>query len=334
MHSYSYHLKIELYPSPDPLSTNQTIRDAHAGSSSGPTWQPDEGSSIFDILPSHPDRRGDPGISGSLKKREKQRSIDQLEQYLPPEDRHFLQRAPVRVIDCGTSRPLPPAALEEGGDIDLPSTATRRQRSRSFPARGHLSGIGPRSAARDWRFGSISIESFDVPDGFQGQDPEQSCPTMASGAHPSPAASLGPNLGGPGTDTKGDFVPLTGKKTEAGWGIVHLYREPHEPGVASTSTESLSGGDGTILCIPAVPGYLSPIGFLNFVGRKWMSQVAHYRMLMTSALGTYMVLIKCRNHHSAEAWRKEFDGKTFGPMRVSLAGSTGPDPPHRLLTPG
>lgn len=327
MHSYSYHLKLQLYQSPDPLSTHHTIGDAHGGSSSGPVWQPDVGSSIFDILPSHPDRCGDPAVSGSLKKREKQRSIDQLEQYLPPEDRRFVRRIPARVIDCGPSRPIPPAAGEvDDGDIELLGTATRRERSTSFPAPGHLAGIGPHSAARDWRFGSIRIESFDVPDGLQGEGSEQSCPTMAGSAHPSPAASLGPNLGGPGTDTKGEFVALTGKKTEAGWGIVHLYREPHEPGVASTSAESLSGGDGTILCIPAVPGYLSPIGFLNFVGRKWMSQVAHYRMLMTSALGTYMVLIKCRDHHSAEAWRREFDGKTFGSMRVSLLGSARPGP--------
>lgn len=329
MHSYSYHLKIELYPTPDPLSTDNTSSDAHGSSSSGPVWRPDVGSSIFDILPSHPDRGVDPTVSSSFKKREKQRRIDELEQYLPPEDRRLLHQVPARVIDCGPSRPIPPAAGEDDGDIELLSTARRRERSRSFPAPGHLAGIGPRSAAKDWRFGSIRIESFDVPDGFQGGSSEQSCPTMASSAHPSPAASLGPNLGGPGTDTKGEFVPLSGKKTEAGWGVVHLYREPHEPGVASASTESLSGADGTILCIPAVPGYLSPIGFLNFVGRKWMSQVAHYRMLMTSALGTYMVLIKCRDHHSAEAWRKEFDGKTFGPMRVSSACLTRPDHARR-----
>lgn len=318
MHSYSYHLKIELYPNPDPLSTHQNLGGAHNGGSSGPIWHPAAGSSIFDILPSHPHCGDDRAVSGSLKKREKQRHIDQLEQYLPPEDRRFLQNSPARVIDCGPSRPVPPAAGEDDGNIELPNTARRRERSRSFPAPGHISGIGPRSAAKDWRFGSIRIESFDVPDPSEGENPEQSDLVMASSAHPSPAASLGPNLGGPGTDTKGEFVPLTGKKTEAGWGVVHLYREPHELGVASTSTESLGGGDGTILCIPAVPGYLSPIGFLNFVGRKWMAQVAHYRMLMTSALGTYMVLIKCRDHGSAEAWRREFDGKAFGPMRVSL----------------
>lgn len=331
MHSYSYHLKLELYTNPDTLSTHHTLGDAQSESSSGPVWQPDVGSSIFDVLPSHPDRRGEPTVPSSLKKREKQRTIDELEQYLPPEDRRFLHQTPARVIDCGRSRPNPPAVGEDDdGDIELLSTSRPRERSRSFPVPGHfLAGIGPRSAAKDWRFGSIRIESFDVPDSFQGEGSEQPGPTMASSAHPSPAASLGPNLGGPGTDTKGEFVPLTGKKTEAGWGIVHLYREPHELGSASTSTESLSGGDGTILCIPAVPGYLSPVGFLNFVGREWMAQVAHYRMLMTSALGTYMVLIKCRDHESAEAWRREFDGKTFGPMRVSLVPSARPDPARR-----
>lgn len=329
MHSYSYHLKLELYPGSDPVSTRHTLGLAPGGCSSGPVWQPDLGSSIFDILPSHPRRGGDHAASGSLKKREKQRRIDQLEQYLPPEDRRFLHQPCARVIDCGPARPVAPAVEEDGGEAELLGTSRRRERSTSFPAPGHLAGIGPRSAARDWRFGSISIESFDVPDGFQGQGSEQYCPTMASSAHPSPAASLGPNLGGPGTDTKGEFVPLAGKRTDAGWGVVHLYREPHELSVASASTESLSGGDGTILCIPAVPGYLSPVGFLNFVGRRWMAQVAHYRMLMTSALGTYMVLIKCRDHESAEAWRKEFDGKTFGPMRVSLVVPTGPgSAPH------
>lgn len=314
MHSYSYHIKLELYPSPDPLSSLN---------SSGPIWHPATGSSIFDILPSQP-RSGDAqAVSSSLKKREKQKRPDQLEQYLPPEDRRFLQKSPARVIDCGSSRPIPPAAGEDDGDTVLLNTTKRRERSRSFSPPGHLAGIGPRAAARDWRFGSIRIESFDVPD-----DSEPASPAMASSAHPSPAASLGPNLGGPGTDTKGEFVPLTGKKTEAGWGIVHLYREPHELGVASTSTESLSGGDGTILCIPAVPGYLSPVGFLNFVGRKWMAQVAHYRMLMTSVLGTYMVLIKCRDRESAEAWRREFDGKAFGPMRVCWPSRTRPHSPH------
>lgn len=220
------------------------------------------------------------------------------------------------MIDCGASRPTTATEDDEDdGSIVTASPDTRRERSRSFQQPGYQAGIGPRSAGRDWRFGPVRIESFDVPDASEVNGLTLAPPVMASSSNPSPAASLGPNLGGPGTDTKGEFVPLTGKNTDAGWGVVHLYREPHDIEVSSTASESLNGEDGTILCIPAVPGYLSPIAFLNFVGQKWMGQVAHYRMLMTSALGTYMVLMKFRDHKTAEAWKKGFDGKAFGPMR-------------------
>lgn len=318
MQSYSYHLKIELYPSSNPLST---VPPPGVGS----IWQPDPGSSIFDSLPSHT-RRDEQLASNAWKKREKQKSIGHIEDYLPPEDRRLLHRnPPARVIDCGASRPT--AAIEDekddtnnnNNDTVVPSPNRRRERSRSFAQPGYQAGIGPQAAGRDWRFGPVRIESFDVPEGASEGNAFAPIPppAMAGSSNPSPAASLGPNLGGPGTDTKGEFVPLAGKNTEAGWGVVHLYREPHDLEASSTASESLNGEDGTILCVPAVPGYLSPIAFLNFVGQKWMGQVAHYRMLMTSALGTYMVLIKLRDHKAAEAWRKEFDGKAFGPMRVS-----------------
>jgi BRCA1-associated protein len=320
MHSYSYHLKIELYPSPNPSSTESPAlggSKASKASKAESIWQPDAGSSIFDNLPSHARHDGQPA-SNAWKKREKQKSIDHLEDYLPLEDRRLLHRNPARVIDCGASRPTTATEDEEDdSSIVAASPDRRRERSRSFQQPGYQAGIGPRSAGRDWRFGPVRIESFDVPDASEVNGLTLAPPMMASSSNPSPAASLGPNLGGPGTDTKGEFVPLTGKNTEAGWGVVHLYREPHDIEVSSTASESLNGEDGTILCIPAVPGYLSPIAFLNFVGQKWMGQVAHYRMLMTSALGTYMVLMKFRDHKAAEAWRKGFDGKAFGPMRVS-----------------
>ncbi|ROV91048.1 hypothetical protein VMCG_09576 [Cytospora schulzeri] len=294
MHSYSYHLKIELYPSSNPFSTDPPASGGSNGSrlSSDSIWLPAAGSNIFDDLPSHA-RHDDQPKSNAWKKREKQKSIGRLEDYLPPEDRRLLHRNPARVIDCGASRPTT-ANGDEEDDSNI---------------------VTPSPNRRDWRFGPIRIESFDVPDDPEGNGLTPTHPAMTGSSDPSPAASLGPNLGGPGTDTKGEFVPLAGKNTEAGWGVVHLYREPHDVEASSTASESLNGEDGTILCVPAVPGYISPIAFLNFVGQKWMDQVAHYRMLMTSALGTYMVLMKFRDHKVAEAWRKGFDGKAFGPMR-------------------
>jgi BRCA1-associated protein len=141
-----------------------------------------------------------------------------------------------------------------------------------------------------------------------------------------PAARLGPTFGGPGQATKGRYVPLETKNTEVGWGIVHLYRESdgetlglerkEGDGEGSGSAGSQDGDDGTILCIPAVPSYLSPSDFLGFVGEKWRGDVGHYRMVMTSRMNRYMVLMKFRDAWRAREWRKEFDGKVFNSMEV------------------
>jgi BRCA1-associated protein len=76
------------------------------------------------------------------------------------------------------------------------------------------------------------------------------------------------------------------------------------------------GGSSTILCIPAVPSYLSPSDFLGFVGETWRRGVSHYRMVMTSRMNRYMVLMKFRDSDRATEWRKEFDGKVFNSMEV------------------
>lgn len=300
MHPYSYHIKLELYS----RSLRAQTGPGNESGASDPLWHPTSESSIFDLLPSHP-RRVDKATL-SPQRRDKQKSIDRLEEYLPLEDRRFLHEHTDKVIDCGSSRTVVVDDEEDSGwESSTLDTIKRRDRSKSFPPPGFRAGIGPQTAANDWRFGPVRIESFDVHSEIMASSSDQHAP----------AASLGPNLGGPGTDTKGQYMPLDCKNTNAGWGIVHLYRETQDLGQGSTSSESLNGDDGTILCIPAVPGYLSPVGFLNFVGQKWLCDVAHYRMLMTNTLGTYMVLMKFRDFKAAEAWRKEFDGKSFGPMR-------------------
>lgn len=167
----------------------------------------------------------------------------------------------------------------------------------------------------------MRVESFDTMAAGEGaQAHEQS----------RPAPSLGPTFGGPGRETKGRYVPLETKNTDAGWGIVHLYRgeeDGHHEGVGGDGVvEGGSGSghgdgaddgdDGTILCIPAVPGYLSPSDFLGFVGEKWRGDVAHYRMVMTSRMNRYMVLMKFRDKFQAADWRREFDGKAFNSMEV------------------
>lgn len=146
---------------------------------------------------------------------------------------------------------------------------------------------------------------------------------------------------------KARYVPLETTNTEVGWGIVHLYREGEEaPGLGLPSAvpqqrrgqdqsgEVADAVDGaasvgaapdasedkncTILCIPAVPSYLSPSDFLGFVGERWRDDVSHYRMVMTSRLSRYLVLLKFRDPQRAAEWRREFDGRVFNSMEAQV----------------
>lgn len=339
MPSYYYHLKLELYPTPNP-----TAPSSECGGKDDGVWIPSRDSSIFEDLPAHPRRRGTtpPQLRISLPQYAE-------DPFLP--ERHATAQAVHQapgVIDCGATRPR---RQNSSGNSNFAILSERqwRERSESLPTPGFAAGIGPRTARRDWRFGPLSIESFDL-EKWEGnkeeeEEEEEEGPagSMEEETHhpPTPAASLGPNLGGPGQATKGRYIPLETKNTEIGWGIVHLYRESDESytfgGPSSRKVEGPGGEDGdnageggaaaaedgcTILCIPSVPSYLSPSDFLGFVGEKWRGDVSHYRMVMTSRMNQYMVLMKFRDSFRASQWRKEFDGKVFNSMEVSLVAPT------------
>jgi BRCA1-associated protein len=264
-----------------------------------------------------------------------------------------------RVIDCGAERgrahDINTGTGEEGGGGGYVARLSERQvraaarnnEGVSPPPRAEY-GIGAGKAVRDWRFGRVRVESFDLDLDFGTEEGRAiggegvTTGTMAgkleggngSGAAATPAASLGPNLGGMGLATKARYAPLETKNTEAGWGIVHLYREGDEPSTFSGNAEVQDGSgegnsksqdgagrteeeEGTILCIPAVPSYMSPSDFLGFIGEKWRGYVSHYRMVMTSRMSRYMVLMKFRDAGKAREWRKEFNGKPFDSVEVS-----------------
>jgi BRCA1-associated protein len=164
-----------------------------------------------------------------------------------------------------------------------------------------------------------------------------------------PNAKGGINAGPRSHTTKARFDPLDAgvadgaglNNTELGWGIVHLYRDGEEtPGLGATSGISqsptpvhkdemgpqMAAGkaelqfekhlDTTILCIPAVPSYMTPSDFLGWVGKKTQEEVSHFRMVMTGRMNRYLVLMKFRDAESARKWRQEWDGRVFGGLEV------------------
>lgn len=133
-----------------------------------------------------------------------------------------------------------------------------------------------------------------------------------------------------------------GQRQQAdGWGVVRLLREGEKSPTPSSSAVGTAGSsrssttedhpstvrdealthspvDRTILCIPAVPAYMAPSDFLDFVGNKTREVVTHFRMIITEHVGRYMVLMKFRVAEDATAWRAEFDGKVFNGVEVCV----------------
>ncbi|KAK0628950.1 hypothetical protein B0T17DRAFT_486890 [Bombardia bombarda] len=343
---YHYHLKFELYATPYPAANgddggrqkNTTHHDRDR------IWIPTASSTIFDHLPSHP--------RSSTSDRQQSLSEDPSAAAGTIAQKAHTTLSPA-IIDCGATRPTTTGHKDENEDESSSSSSSSssntvhfserqwRARSRSFPPPGFSAGIGPRTAAKDWRFGRINIESFDLVDATEEMTGKMTGKMAGQqereqqDEEPHPAADLGPNLGGMGQATKARYVPLETKNTEAGWGIVHLYREGDESsalravpasgsgsGSGSGSAAVINEDEGTILCIPAVPGYLSPSDFLGFVGEKWRGDVSHYRMVMTSRVNRYMVLMKFRDSRRAREWRKEFDGKPYNSMESEICHVT------------
>lgn len=307
MPSYFYHIKFELYPTPDPISTAIETED-HSD-----IWLPLPGASVFDDFPSHPrpDRRTFYRVPNTPES-----TLHGSANYTSPYATagQNSSTSSLGIIDCGAA--ARPSVKESERKIEIVSERQWLERANSFPPPNSSAAIHPQNAVKDWRFGRVSLETVDLRTGH----------TMtgeASRNAPSAAPSLGPMFGGAGTATKADFLPLETKNTELGWGVVHFYREGEEtPSLVETDGQGNVTGDSkdndcTTLCIPAVPAYMSPGDLMGFVGEKWRGDISHCRMVMTSRMNRYLVLLKFRDNFRAKQWRREFDGKVFNTMEVS-----------------
>lgn len=315
MPSYFYHLTFELYPTSDP-----TDRGASKSSPTEGIWLPPRATNIFDDLPSHPHRETSTPVS-----RPYSAALATAPPHNPPSS-SSANPSP-GVIDCGAARK---PQQEDNRKIEIIPERQWRERTKSLPPPPSSAAIGPRTAVRDWRFGRVRIESID----FEHKDSKEEPATMgdagpsAAGVaaeNPNAAAfaalELGPTLGGDGSSTRAEFVSIPTKNTEVGWGVVHFYRGEEMPAArldpAVGSSDGLNEDECTTLCIPAVPSYILPAEFLGFVGEKWRSDVTHFRMVMTSRMSRYLVLLKFRDSNKAKEWQKEFNGKVFNSMVVS-----------------
>ncbi|KAK5994990.1 RING fingerETP1-like protein [Cladobotryum mycophilum] len=299
MTSYFFHVKFELYPSPSPASQN----DVSTATDSTQFWLPSSGATIFDDFPSHPTSRR-PQAGGASQPRNHEQtphSSATAGRRSTPSD------ASSSVIDCGAPRA---PYKESGRKTEIISERQWLERTNSYPPPSAAAALRPQTAVRDWRFGQVSIRTVDPPTHDINMAGE------ASKAGPAAAPTLGPTFSGAGTATKAEYIP---KNTELGWGIVHFYREGEETAGLITvpgegDGDAASSADCATLCIPAVPAYMSSGDFLGYMGERWHNDISHCRMVMTSRMNRYLVLLKFRDGKRAKEFRHEYDGKLFNPV--------------------
>ncbi|KAF2749767.1 zf-UBP-domain-containing protein [Sporormia fimetaria CBS 119925] len=219
-----------------------------------------------------------------------------------PSNRPAAPRRPSqRSIASATTRKLPirtSRTLPEQSPSPVPSVKPQAQDHHKWVQH---------TAPKDWRFDSISIVGIDMDSGVGNMNGRPRAKSLKQPAHSTSG----------GLATKGRFVPYDMKDTEAGWGVVHLYRDGHEtPGLydAPPASGDFDEKDCTTLCILAVPSYMTPSDLLGFVGEQTREDVSHFRLIKTGRENKYMVLMKFREASKARKWRREWNGKTFNSM--------------------
>ena len=185
--------------------------------------------------------------------------------------------------------------------------------------------------AQDWRYDTINIQKISMTPEVSVKQQDRH---VGEGED---SLTNGITIGTGSLTTKGRFHPINEGEENLGWGVVRLYRDAEEtPGLyddvlMNKNRKSrwphqrdeqdepfFQDEDCTILCILAVPSYLTPSDFLGFVGEKTRDEVSHFRMIRTERGNRYMVLLKFRSGKKAREWRKEWNGKTFDSMDVCV----------------
>ncbi len=342
---YFYHLKLELYDSPTPAIPQSGGKATAPG---GRSFEenihvPLPGTDIFTSnFPVHtrPSSGEQPGRRNGVAGR--------IAGTVPATQANVSLKTNPRIIDCGPSRADDDYTSARNGTSSASLSGPQGELQRQ--SKEHTAEL----AVQDWRFGPVRMESLDM-GSLRDRASAASIMTGSSQATNSgtreaiPSLKRGINAGPRGHSTKAKFKPLSRdtadgtrlKNTELGWGIVHLYRDGEEtpdlgpasdvsqsptpiqthgisPQQAVDRTEQDPGEqlDTTILCIPAVPSYMTPSDFLGWVGEKTREEVSHFRMVMTGRMNRYLVLMKFRDARIASKWRQEWDGRVFGGLEV------------------
>ncbi|EIE88227.1 hypothetical protein RO3G_12938 [Rhizopus delemar RA 99-880] len=124
-------------------------------------------------------------------------------------------------------------------------------------------------------------------------------------------------------------VNTTEKTIPLGYGVLHLYRdrqamqEQDLPDTKIAKQESMKekddSDDDRIICILAVPSYMTNKDFMQFLGSSTNKDILQYRFIRDFSPNKYMVLLKFKNKRSAFACYQKYNGRRFNMMEPEIS---------------
>ncbi|KAI1304861.1 hypothetical protein EDD11_005063 [Mortierella claussenii] len=232
-----------------------------------------------------------------------------------------------------SSSDLSAGVVEPQKDIRLSTAAS----STSSP--GKSSGILA-SHPQDYRFGTIDVASLDDTSLAAAKDKTPSIKSRTSKKKMTIAAAAATASSGATAEASSG----TGfHNSEPVQGILRLYKDTNEittgdihiqsaaqieESSSSTTIHGRAGSDregaeiihpdyGTSVCVLAVPSYMSPGDFLNFVGPVRAS-VSHFRIIRDAMPNRFMVLMKFRAIEATAEFYKRYNGKAFSSLEPEI----------------
>ncbi|KAJ3124213.1 hypothetical protein HK098_001328 [Nowakowskiella sp. JEL0407] len=160
---------------------------------------------------------------------------------------------------------------------------------------------------KDYRFGSISLTSYDMLDPSTTTEPSQ---------------STSPQKTDHVFTVLGSFIPYKSSETILSSGVVHLYRKKSEVKSPPLDQIPISSpptffSESPILSVLAVPSYMTAQDFINFIG-AYTNSISNIRLIRDAQPIRYMVLLKFRSAESAEEFFTEFNGAKFNSMEPEI----------------
>ncbi|KAF9436621.1 hypothetical protein BGZ76_003462 [Entomortierella beljakovae] len=196
-------------------------------------------------------------------------------------------------------------------------------------------------APEDYRLGQIEISSIDEQLPGPTKEKSGSSKNKSSKNKKATASASTTPLARGSVKDMASHLNKNFQSSEPVEGILRLYKDTNEITTGKiqiqsgqneelTSTSSAVTVDrerdsaqvihpehGTTVCVLAVPSYMSPGDFLNFVGPV-RSNVSHFRIIRDAVPNRFMVLMKFRSSDTAFEFYNRYNGKAFSSLEAEI----------------